>query len=149
MGKEKIEIENLGELVHKSNYEIEVEENDANGHLNNSMYGVYAEKIRQKLFLPRYGFSDKWFNERGFRQVRRELSIFFKKGIEASNKMDVGLELFVEDKIWFHMIFDFIRPDKNLAAKMYTTDYFMKKKKGIFVPCRKVPQFFIDAIKNI
>jgi len=147
--KSKIDLTKLGERIHRSNYDFIVGKNDRNEHLGNDKYGNYAEEIRQNRFLPQYGFSDAEFNKKGFRQMRKELQIFYGAGIEEGALMDIRLDLFLKNPTIFHMVFDFIRPDGKLAAKAYSADAFLKKENGVWKPSRKIPQFFIEAIRNV
>ena len=125
------------------------EDVEGNFHVKDDYYSIVAEIIRQEHFLPAYGFSDDWFNEKGWQQIRVDGYVHHERGIETGHDMRVNLEFYVEPRLWFHMVFDFVRPDGNLAAKMYTNDIFKKNSGGIWLPARRVPQFFIEKIRNV
>jgi hypothetical protein len=148
MGKtSSINPHNLGELIHKSNYCFVIDVlNDKNGHLGDNEYGNYIRRITDENFLPQYGLSDDWFNEKGYQHIRRETSIRFGKGIKKGEEANLFLEVFLKNKTFFYMVFDFIRPDRERAAKIYTLDCFKEKKKEVLC---EVPEFFINKIRNV
>jgi len=59
-------MKDLGELIYQAVFDTKIiHKNDGNGHLNNSFYPYYSEKIRQE-FLKSFGWGDRKFNEKKF-----------------------------------------------------------------------------------
>ena len=148
----------LGRLIHRSNYEyvfsrrevLQINVIDGNKHANNSIYGNIAEVIRQRKFLPDYGFSDEKFVEMGFKMGRRLSVADFRDGLEESQKAEISLKVYF-DVPYFHMVFDFRRPDGELAGSLLTNDYFLKydARSNLWKPLRCMPEFFPNAIRNV
>jgi len=146
----KVDVSNLGTLVHRSEYAVPINfGNDPNCHVNSGFYGMLAEVVRKEHFLPQYGFSDEWFNKNGWRQIRKLLVVDYGEGIESGQEMRVGLDFYVEPRLWFHMVFDCKRSDGQQAARMWSNDFFKKKEGEVWKPCRSVPDFFVDKIRNV
>lgn len=155
----KIKEGNLGELVHQSEYKYSFDPSqkvlgesiiDGNGHVNNIGYTVLVEDIRRNRFLPHYGFSDQILNEMGWQQIRRSGAATFRKGLASKEETRVDLSFYVEPKIWFHMVFDFVDSEGNQAARIVTNDFWNQRQSGIWVPYKgKCPAFFLNKIRNI
>lgn len=155
----KIIVKDLGELVNRSYYSHTFTKDqeilgmsviDDNNHVNNIGYVAVIEKIRQLEFLPRYGFSDKKLNEIGWKQIRKIGAAEFGTGLMEGEQTDIHVSVYIEPKLWFHMLFDFYNSQEKLAAKIVTNDFWMKNEKGVWVVHRGfTPQFFINAIRNV
>ena len=149
----------LGELIHISNYSYTFTRDqtflgrpviDENNHVNNAGYMGCAEVIRQERFLPYYGFSDEWFNQHNLQQIMGIGVVDWRgaKGIEAGEKANVEMRLYVDPGLYFHMTWVFSKENGELGVRMLSENYFNKKSKGVWIPSKKIPEFFIDAIRK-
>jgi len=163
----KVDKIKLGELIHRSIYNYiftrdqtnlgksVIDKNQAGDtgrlRVNNSAYGALVEIIRQDIFLPNYGFSDQFFNEMGWQQVRGVKGERYKKGLFEGEETKIDLNLYIEPRIYFHMVFDFFNSKKEIAATIVTNDCWNKKTdRGIWILHRgPIPEFFIKSIKNV
>jgi len=149
----------IGKLVHRSTHHFEFKPGmmlldepvvDGNSHYNSAVYTALTEKVRIRLFLPEYGFSDEKFNEMGCRMVRTLEVVDWKGGPGITgNEVDVKLDLYVE-RAYFHLYHEIMNLDGSLAAKAVGNQIFLRKtKSGGFIPLLRVPEFFVDAIRNV
>jgi acyl-CoA thioesterase FadM len=157
----KSEIQNRGswKLVHTSKYSHIFTRDqtilgksviDGNNHVNNSGYAGFIETIRQDQFLPSYGFSDNIFNEMGWQQIRRSSEFTYGRGLQEGEKTDITLEVYVEPRTFFHMVFDFYNSEGRPAAQVVTNDFFKRNIGGAWtLYSMPTPKFFVDGIRNV
>ncbi len=155
----KNKAKSLGDRIHASEYSHIFTRDqtilgqsviDGNNHVNNSAYAGIIEVIRQDMFLPNHGFSDEVFNQMGWQQIRGTAEFNYGCGLNEGEKARISLEVHVEPKTFFHMVFDFYNSQGRPAAQVVTKDCFRRNISGVWTLYSKpIPEFFVDKIRNV
>lgn len=123
--------------------------NDANGHMNNSDYFNFCEKIR-KAFLERFEWSDEFFNasEIAF-NVRSYGESLYKLPLKNGDEFKVDLEVSEGRSPFFHLCFRFYNKKGELVFETQSNNIFVNTKNNPNRPeSIPVPEFFYNALKK-
>ncbi|MEK6945405.1 MAG: hypothetical protein AABW63_01290 [Nanoarchaeota archaeon] len=88
----------------------------------------------------------KWAGQ----QIRRSIEFTFGRGLQEGERTEVNLEVYVEPRTLFHMVFDFYNSHGKPAAQAVTNDFFKRNIGGAWTLYSKpVPEFFLEKIRNV